>query len=77
MKKEIKSALKKTVKIACVTCVAAGAVAVVTSGAALKAIEEGGKYLADRVKKIVKETDQHGEVTEGAASEEAFAETAI
>ena len=57
MKQEIKSLLKKTVKIAGVTCVAAGAVAVMTSGVALKAISEGGKYLADAVNRIVNEPD--------------------
>ena len=53
MKKEIKSILGKTAKIAGVTCVAAGAIAVMTSGVALKVIGEGGKYLADTVKRIV------------------------
>ena len=41
MKKEIKSILKKTAKIACVTCVAAGAIAFVSSKAALSAILDG------------------------------------
>lgn len=55
MNKEIKNILKKTAKVAGVTCVAAGAVAVMTSGVALKAITEGGKYLADAVKRIINE----------------------
>ena len=58
MKKEIKSALKKTAKIAGVTCLATGAVAVLTSGMALKAICEGGKYLANTVKRIIEENDK-------------------
>lgn len=53
----MKSLLKKSIKIAGVTCVAAGAVALVTSGTALKAIGEGGKYLMKAVKKIVGEQD--------------------
>lgn len=55
MKKDAIVIVKKAAKIAGVTCIAAGAVALVTSGAALKAIAEGGKYMADTVKKIVNE----------------------
>lgn len=55
MNRQIKSVLKKTAKIAGVTCIAAGAVAIVTSGTALKAIGEGGKYLVNTVKKIMEE----------------------
>ena len=55
MNKEIKSIVKKTAKIVAVTCVAAGAVALVTTDAALKALTEGAKYLKDTVKKIVGE----------------------
>jgi len=55
MNKEIKSVVKKTAKIAGVTCIAAGAVALMTSGAALKALTEGAKYLKDTVKKIINE----------------------
>ena len=65
MNKEIKTILKETAKVACVTCVAAGAVAVMTSGAALKVITEGGKYLADAVKRIICDQDTvDGEVVE-------------
>ena len=70
MKQEIKSVLKKTAKIAVVTCLAAGSIAVLTSGVALKAIGEGGKYLANTVKKIIDENDRIIEseaVTEDAA----------
>lgn len=72
MKKEIKSLLKKTAKIAGVTCVAAGAVAIMTSGVAVKAIGEGGKHLLNTVKKIAKEGD--AAVTTAEASEEDFVE---
>lgn len=53
MKQEIKSIVKKTAKIAGVTCIAAGAVALMTSAAALKALTEGGKYLKNTVEKII------------------------
>lgn len=56
MKREMKSILKKTVKIAGVTCLAVGAAAIVTSGAALKALEAGGKHLAGTINKITAET---------------------
>ena len=55
MNQEMKSFVKKTAKIAGVTCVAAGAIALMASGAALKAVTAGGKYLKDTVKKIVDE----------------------
>lgn len=58
MKKEIKSLLKKTVKIAGAACIAAGAVAIVASGTALKAVTQGGAYLAATVKKIAGEQNQ-------------------
>lgn len=71
MKQEIKSVLKKTAKIAGVTCLAAGSIAVLTSGVALKAISEGGKYLASTVKKIIGEND--GVVEGDVVAEEDFA----
>lgn len=70
MKKEIKSMLGKTAKIACVTSVAAGAIAVMTSGFALKAISEGGKYMANAVKRIV--TEDTAATKEGAVTDEEF-----
>ena len=73
MKKEIKSALKKTAKIAGVTCVAAGAVAVMTSGVALKTIAEGGKYLVNTAKRIATGKDESEEVVEIAGEEAAEA----
>lgn len=78
MKKEIKTVLKKTVKIAGVTCVALGGAALIASGAALKAVTEGGRYLKDAVKKIVGEEPQADavveEASEAAAEEADFAE---
>lgn len=71
MKQEVKSVLKKTAKIAGVTCLAAGSIAVLTSGVALKAISEGGKYLANTVKRIIDEND--GVVEGGVVAEEDFA----
>ena len=55
MNKKAKNLVKKSAKIAGVTCVAAGAVALMTTGTALKALTEGAKYLQDTVKKIVDE----------------------
>lgn len=75
MNKEIKTTLKKTVKIAGVTCLAAGAVAIVTSSAALKAIGEGSKYLVNSVKKIAKEKPETENTV--AADEENYADTAV
>lgn len=66
MSKEIKSFIKKTAGIAGAVCVAAGAVALMTSGTALKAITEGGKYLADTVKRIVNEKCDAEEPAAGA-----------
>ena len=79
MKKEAKNLVKKSAKIAGVTCVAAGAVALMTTGAALKALTEGAKYLKDTVKKIVDEEPKEETIVEEAAvvevSPENFAET--
>lgn len=69
MNKEIKTVLKKTAKIAGVTCVAAGAVAVMTSGVALKAITEGGKYLADAVKRMIHDETVDAEIIEEVSEE--------
>ena len=55
MNKKAKNLVKKSAKIAGVTCIAAGAVALMTTGTALKALTEGAKYLQDTVKKIVDE----------------------
>lgn len=45
MEKEIKSVLRKTVKIAGVTCFALGGAALIASGAALKALIESAKFV--------------------------------
>lgn len=78
MNKEVKNLVKKTAKIAGVTCVAAGAVALMTTGAALTALAEGAKYLKDTVKKIVDEEPKEESIVEEAvvveASPEDFAE---
>ena len=55
MQKEIKTVLKKTVQIAGVTCLALSGAALIASGAALKALTEGAKYVKDSVKKIIDE----------------------
>lgn len=75
MNKEIKTTLKKTVKIAGVTCIALGGAALIASGAALKAVTEGGRYLKDAVKKIVDEKPE-AEIVEEAPAAEAVAEEA-
>lgn len=55
MKKKMKTVVKKTAKIAGVTCLALGSAALIASGAALKALTEGAAYLKDAVKKIVRD----------------------
>ena len=73
MSKEINTIVKKTVKVACVTCIAAGAVALMTSAAAIKTMTEGARYLKDTVKKIVNEEPEAEEILEEAAEEAAEA----
>ena len=68
-KEEAIVVVKKAAKIAGVTCIAAGAVALMTSAAAIKAMTEGAKYLKDTVKKIVDEEPE----AEAAAEETAEA----
>ena len=72
MEKQIKSVLRKTVKIAGITCIALGGAALIASGAALKALTEGAEYLKDSVKKILEEKPEE-KVT---AQEHAPVETA-
>lgn len=67
MKKEATNMALKAAKIAGVTCLALGTAAVITSGAAIKALVEGGKYLADSVKKIIHEEPEAEVQTEEAA----------
>ena len=71
MSKEIKSIVKKTAKVAGVTCIALGGAALIASGAALKALTAGAVYLKDAVRKIVGEDV----VVEAAAAEADFVET--
>ena len=66
--------LKKTVKIAGVTCFALGGAALIASGAALKALTEGTKYLKNTVEKIVRETPEAEQIVEEATVEETPAE---
>ena len=58
MQKQIKTVLKKTVKIAGVTCLALGGAALIASGAAVKALAEGGKYIAATARKILEEKNE-------------------
>lgn len=74
MNKEAKNRVKKTVKVAGVTCIAAGAVALMTTGAALKALTEGAKYLKDTVKKIIDEEPKKEAIAQEAAVVEASPE---
>lgn len=76
MNKELTSIVKKTAKIAGVTCVAAGAVALMTSGAALKALTVGGKYLKDTIQKIVNENPDADVAAEEVVEAEAETEVA-
>ena len=57
MEKKIESALKKSAKIAGVTCLALGSAALIASGAALNALVEGARYVKDSAKKIIDEKD--------------------
>lgn len=68
MKRKKSNILKKTVKIAGFTCVALGGAALIGSGAALKALGEGAKFLKDTVRKIMGEEQ---ETAGGEASVEA------
>lgn len=58
MKKEIKSILKKTAKIAGVTCVTTGAIALIASGTALKATAEGFKHIQNSVRNILAQQEE-------------------
>lgn len=69
MNKEIESIIRKSIRITGAACFAMGAAAVIASGAALKAMAEGTKYLIDTVEKILDE-----EIAAEAAPEEPVAE---
>lgn len=82
MKKEITRLVKKTAKVAGITCIAAGAVAIMTSKTAVQTIVKGGEYLKDAVKKILNdepqadETEAHEEAPAAAEADFAAEETA-
>ena len=76
MHKEAKNLVKKTAKIAGVTCIAAGAVALMTTGAALKALTEGAKYLKNTIQKIIVEPAAVEPIIDAEAAEEDFVEEA-
>lgn len=63
MKKEIKNIAVKSAKLAGVTCVAAGAIALIASGAAVKAVTAGGKYLKDAARRILEEQPEEAETS--------------
>lgn len=82
MKKKITSIVMKSAKVGAAVCVAADAVALMTSGAALKALTEGAKYLKNTVKKIIdeeskSETSATEEVVESSASNPAVEAEAV
>lgn len=74
MNQEIKSIVKKTAKIAGVTCFALGGAALIASGAALKALTEGAKYLNDSVQKILADAPEAQTVVDAVPAEETGAE---
>lgn len=76
MKKEITSIVKKSAKVGAAVCVAAGAIALVTSGAALKALAEGAGYLKNTVTKILRESPENGNPVEEAGANAVPAEAA-
>ena len=77
MNKEIKTILKKTTKIACVTCVALGGAAMIASGAALKALAEGARFVKNNVREILAEkSDETVAEAEAIPAEETAAEEA-
>lgn len=53
--KKAKTVAGKAVKVLGVTCIALGGAALIASGAAVKALNEGAVYLAKAVKNIVDE----------------------
>lgn len=77
MHKEAKNLVKKTAKIAGITCVAAGAVALMTTGAALKALTEGAKYLKKTVQKIIDEPIEVETVIDAEAAEKDIVEETV
>lgn len=70
MNQEVKSILKKTAKITGVTCLTLGGAALIASGAALKALTEGAKFLKDTVQQIIDDGPKAGDVIVDAVAEE-------
>ena len=77
MKAKNSNILKKTIKIASFTCVALGGAALVASGAALKALTEGAKYMKNTVQKILEEGSETEAVNEAVTEEAVFAEETV
>lgn len=77
MRQKNSDLLKKTIKIAAITCVALGGTALLVSGAALKALAEGAKCLNNTVRKIMKEDAEAEAVYDVTAAEEVFAEAPV
>lgn len=71
MNKKAGTIVKKAAKIAGVTCIALGGAALIASGAALKAMTEGAKYLKDTIEKIAKDEPAAENAAEAASEEEA------
>lgn len=71
MSKEIKSIMKKTAKIAGVTCLALGGAALIASGTALKAMTLGARYLKDTIQEIIDEDPGADAAVDEAPTEEA------
>lgn len=69
MNQETRNIVKKTVKIAGVTCIAMGSAALIASGAALKAVTAGARYLKDAIEKIVNDAPQGNAAAEVPAAE--------
>ena len=76
MKNEITSIVKKSAKVGAAVFVAAGAIALVTSGAALKALAEGAGYLKNTVTKILRESPENGNPVDEAGANAVPAEAA-
>lgn len=74
MKTEIKNIAVKSAKLAGVTCVAAGAIALVASGAAVKAAMAGGAYLKETARKILEEKPETPEAVQEETGEESVSE---
>ena len=77
MNSKATSILKKTVKISGVTCIALGGVALIASGAALKALTEGAKYLTKTIRDVIHEEPETVEAEAEAAAQETVAEESV